>query len=286
LSNRKNVFRVPAPDSKKPWEKSLLSWADKLLDTIEIKRDIKLDALDSSFYQIRMREGGRDLFFLVNTDGDRSLTFDAVFNSQGKTVWQWDPETAKRLIYASSVSGAIPITLPPHGSLLLVFEPDGGGKALPPKKELASGIELTGTWDCQFIPAQGTMFGDSAFELVDLGKSKKKKLNTFAGVITYKKNIRIDDVADAGALDLGTVHGVSEVTLNGKDVGVRWYGQHIYDISDAVKPGKNELAIKVTTVLYNHARTLDRNTSAGFWANRRKNNKAVSTGLTGPVKIR
>jgi hypothetical protein len=85
-------------------------------------------------------------------------------------------------------------------------------------------------------------------------------------------------------LDLGAVYGVSEVTLNGKPVGVRWYGQHIYDISNAVKSGNNELIIKVTTVLYNHARTLDKNTGAGFWVNRSK--KAVSTGLMGPVKIR
>ena len=116
------------------------------------------------------------------------------------------------------------------------------------------------------------------------GKSKKKKLNTFAGVITYSKTIHVKDAASAGSLDLGTVHGVSEVTVNGKNVGVRWYGQHIYDISNAVKPGKNELVIKVTTVLYNHARTLDKKSCAGFWANRSK--KAVSAGLIGPVKIR
>ena len=87
----------------------------------------------------------------------------------------------------------------------------------------------------------------------------------------------------AGTLDLGEVAGISEVTLNGKPIGTRWYGQHIYDTSDAAKQGSNELIIKVTTVMHNHVRTLDKNTCAGFWTRRNKN--PVSTGLIGPVKI-
>ena len=279
-----NVFQAAAPDSKRPWEKSLLTWADKLLDTIEIKRDVTLNSLDSSFYQIRMREGVRDIFFLVNTDSNRSLIFDAAFNTKVKTAWRWNPETAKRSLYASPVSGPIPITLPPRGSLLLVFEPGNRGQAAPPQKELEPWTMVDGAWDCQFMPAQGAMFDNMAFELIDLGKSKDKKLNTFAGVITYRKIIQIKDITRAGGLDLGTVYGVSEVTLNGEPIGVRWYGQHLYDISNVVKPGENELRIKVTTVLHNYARTLDKKTCAGFWASRNKN--AVSVGLIGPVKIR
>jgi len=79
------------------------------------------------------------------------------------------------------------------------------------------------------------------------------------------------------------VHGVSEVRVNGKLVGTRWYGEHVYDISHAVKPGPNELVIKVTTVLHNHVRTLDRDSCAGFWT--RPTRHAVSAGLIGPVQL-
>ncbi|MCK5643154.1 MAG: hypothetical protein KAJ19_20260, partial [Gammaproteobacteria bacterium] len=283
LAHSSNVIRVDAPDSEQPWEKSLLNWADNLLNTIEIERDITVDTLDSSFYQIRRRAGDRDIFFMINTDSAKMLTLNAEFSSKGKTAWHWDPETAKRSLYASPVSGPISITLPPHGSMLLVLESVKGPKAAPQKKEPGPGVPLSGTWDCQFLPAQGDAFTKDAFRLIDLGKSKLKKFSTFAGAVTYKKDFRVDDVASADALDLGTVHGVSEVTLNGKPVGTRWYGWHIYDISKAVKPGKNELAIKVTTVLHNYARTLPRNTAAGFWT---KNNKyAVPAGLVGPVQL-
>jgi len=284
LAGSTSVFQVDAPDSKDPGYKKLLSWADKLLDKIEVKRDIVLDALDNSFYQTRMRAGDRDIFFLINTASDRQLALDAVFNTKGKTAWHWDPETGKRSLFAASVSGPITITLAPHGSLLLVFESKGGGKAAPPQKQLAAWTVLTGKWDGQFIPAHGEAFGAAEFMLADLGQSKKHELNTFAGVIIYRKIIQSKDITRANGLDLGTVYGVSEVYLNGKPVGIRWYGQHVYDISGAVKPGENELMIKVTTVLHNYARTLDKKTGAGYWASRNKD--PVSAGLIGPVKIR
>ncbi len=275
------VIHVDAPDSKKPWEASLLCWADQLLNRIEIQRDVTLDTLNSHFYQIRMRDGKRDLFFLVNTDNSRTLQLKAKFNSKGKTAWHWDPETAKRSLYASPVTGSIPITLPPYGSLLLVFEPRGDVNVSPPKKHLAVGTVLSGTWDCRFAPAQGDAFTNDAFKLVDLGQSNRKRLNTFAGVITYEKTFQTNGVTEV--LDLGMVHGVSEVILNGKPVGIRWYGQHRYDIGNAVKPGKNELVVKVTTVLHNYARGLPGNTCAGFWT---KNNRhAVPAGLVGPVQL-
>ena len=78
-------------------------------------------------------------------------------------------------------------------------------------------------------------------------------------------------------------NGVSEVLVNGKRLGARWYGQHIYDISHAVKPGANELVIKVTTVLHNHMRTLDKDSCAGFWT--RPTRRAVPAGLIGPVQL-
>jgi len=277
------VVHVEAPDNQRPWEVSLLRWADHLLNRIAIQRDMTLSRLDSRFYQMRMRHGNRDLFFLVNTDSSKTLRFKAAFNSKGKSAWRWNAETAKRSLYAAPVAGPVPITLPPHGSMLLVFEPGQARKTTPSEKRPHPIVTLSGVWDCQFQPAQGEAFTDSAFRLIDLGKSEWKRLNTFAGVISYRKNIRVDDATAAGIIDLGAVYGVSEVSLNGKPIGIRWYGQHVYDIGDAVKAGNNELVIKVTTVLHNHTRTLPRTTAAGFWT--KQNKYAVPAGLLGPVRL-
>ncbi|MCP4450937.1 MAG: hypothetical protein GY809_05705 [Planctomycetes bacterium] len=283
LGESQNVFRVAAPDSKKPWEKTLLNWADALASTLKIERDITLDKLDSSFYQTRVRHGDRDIFFLINTDDARTLQLNAAFKSPGKAAWLWDPETGKRTLFASPVSGAIPITLAPHDSRLLVFEAGDTQKTAPPHKSPGAAVPLSGPWTCQFLPAQGKPFTIPGFALTDLGRSEDKALNTFAGVIEYSKAVRVDDATTVHTLDLGTVHGVSEVKVNGHRVGTRWYGQHVYDIGEAVKPGANEFVIKVTTVLHNHIRTLDKDSCAGFWT--RPTRHAVPAGLVGPVQV-
>jgi hypothetical protein len=283
LAHSQNVFQVAAPDSKKPWEKSLLGWADTLVTRLGIQRDVSLDALHPSFYQTRLRHGDRDIFFLVNTDSTRTLQVNARFKSQGKAAWLWDPETGERRLFAAPVSGTIPISLAAHGSRLLVFEPGSAMQFRPSKKARGRATALSGSWDCQFVPAQGKAFGRSAFELIDLGQAKDKALNSFAGVVTYSKTISVDDTPAVSQLDLGQVHGVSELQVNGNPVGTRWYGEHVYDIGRAVKPGANSLVIKVTTVLHNHIRTLDKDSCAGFWT--RSTRRAVPTGMVGPVQL-
>jgi hypothetical protein len=47
-------------------------------------------------------------------------------------------------------------------------------------------------------------------------------------------------------LDLGTVNDLAEVSLNGKSLGILWKPPYRVDITDAVKPGENQLQIKVT----------------------------------------
>jgi len=236
LAHSENVLQMAAPDAAKPWERRLLNWADTLVKRLGIQRDISLDALHPSFYQTRLRHGDRDIFFLVNTDSTQTLQLNASFKSQGKAVWCWDPETGKSSLLAAPVSDAIPISLAPHGSRLLVFEAGSAKQAKPPQKTQGAVAALSGPWNCEFMPAQGKAFSRTAFALTDLGRSRDKALNTFAGVISYSKTISVDDMYAACQLDLGTVHGVSELWVNGKPVGTRWYGQHVYKISPAVKP--------------------------------------------------
>ncbi len=282
LKHKDNVVVVDAPEKE-----TLLGWADQLLAGIGIRRDVEVKPLDPHFYQIRCRDGGRDLFFLVNTHDDRSLLLNAGFNTRGKSAWKWDPEAGTRDLFASTVDDALPITLPPHGSLLLVFEPEGSRvkQALLHERKAVQWRTIDGTWSCLFVPAQGKRFDRTKWKPADLGTLTEPELNTFAGTVTYRKTINLTDPDRADRLDLGAVADISEVTLNGKRLGCRWYGDHAYSISDAVKQGKNELEIKVTTVLYNYARTLPRTTCAGFWASMAKHKKTVAAGLIGPVKI-
>ena len=53
-------------------------------------------------------------------------------------------------------------------------------------------------------------------------------------------------------MDLGTVKNIAEVKVNGKDAGVLWKAPfRTKDIATLLKPGVNELEIKVTNLWRN-----------------------------------
>ena len=49
-------------------------------------------------------------------------------------------------------------------------------------------------------------------------------------------------------LDLGTVKNFAEVTLNGKSFGVLWKAPFAVDVTGALKPGSNQLEVRVTNL--------------------------------------
>ncbi len=77
----------------------------------------------------------------------------------------------------------------------------------------------------------------------------------FSGTGTYTKTI--DAPASwfgKGAhvwIDLGDVKNLAEVSVNGKSLGIVWHAPYRVDATTALKPGTNELTIKVTNAWVN-----------------------------------
>ena len=72
---------------------------------------------------------------------------------------------------------------------------------------------------------------------------------------------------------------VTELAINGKHVGMLWYGNHTYDISTFLKEGSNKIEIKLTTTLANYCRSLTDNPTAQSWT--RSYRTPFSSGLEG-----
>jgi hypothetical protein len=107
-------------------------------------------------------------------------------------------------------------------------------------------------------------------------------MRSFAGVLHYEKVIKMGSRKDLVLIDLGRVHGVSGLTVNGKRIGHCWYGNHRYDISKFLEEGENVLRISVTTTLGNYLKSSPDNTTGQRWTVRQPYYPA---GLVGPVKI-
>ena len=72
---------------------------------------------------------------------------------------------------------------------------------------------------------------------------------------------------------------MSELYLNGKQVGMKWYGNHLYDVVDHIRPGENSLEIRVTNTLANYCGSLAGNPVAAAWT--RSYETPVAGGLEG-----
>ena len=116
--------------------------------------------------------------------------------------------------------------------------------------------------------------------LVDFAQSDE--LKAFAGVLWYEIAVPIASPRELGYLDLGKVHGISEVVLNGRNLGVKWYGAHRYELAGAAKEGTNLLRVKVTTTLGNYMKSLTANKDGLKWL---KKQPLYPMGLVGPVEL-
>lgn len=64
------------------------------------------------------------------------------------------------------------------------------------------------------------------------------------------------------------MYGIAEVKVNGRDLGVSWYGRRIYDLSDVLHKGWNRIEVTVTTTMGNYLQTWTDNKLAQQWTNR------------------
>jgi hypothetical protein len=52
-------------------------------------------------------------------------------------------------------------------------------------------------------------------------------------------------------IDLGDVRNLAEVSVNGNSLGVVWHAPYRVDATDALRPGANEISIRVTNAWVN-----------------------------------
>ena len=77
----------------------------------------------------------------------------------------------------------------------------------------------------------------------------------FSGSGSYSKTVHVpEELFKKNAhlwIDLGSVKNLADVTVNGKKVGTVWHAPYRVDATGALKPGDNEVTIKVTNAWVN-----------------------------------
>ena len=269
------VVFLHAPDKDRD---NLLSWTSDLMNKISVSPTVKISPPSDKLLFVHYLAEGRDIFFFTNTDNSAPISFLADFNTAGKTPWLWNPDTGARGVFAyGDKKNTLDIRIEPAKSLLLVFDPNMKAKPAKPQPvvDFNDGLEITTSWQADLTHCvTGEKFTLKIDKLIDFAAEKDSRLNAFAGTILYQAEFNAPDKKRT-FLDLGKCCDISEVKLNGKSLGMRWYGRHIYDTADALKKGKNTIEIKVTTSLANYVRSLKESPKSN----------PVPAGLIGPVRL-
>jgi hypothetical protein len=76
----------------------------------------------------------------------------------------------------------------------------------------------------------------------------------------YETEFQVQNSQQYSFINLGDVnHGVTELWLNGEYLGLKWYGERIYDVGTVLNNGTNTLMLKIVTVLGNYMKSLNDN---------------------------
>jgi hypothetical protein len=223
--------------------------------------------------------------FFTNSYRKETITQRIAYDLGGKGLWRWNPETGERTPYEMPYSATeFEIRLQPLESVLLVT----GEKTAPLNPPVSSGAELltlTGGWRLNFQPAGGgegfSLETDTLFEFTT---HPEEMVRYFSGAVTYSTTFEWQAGQDV-LLQLGEDQDfISDISLNGKQVGVNWYGSMQFDISQQVKAGENLLEITYTTTLWNMMRQTETGTLF-FDKYRRQPSPPKKSGLLGPVQL-
>lgn len=117
-------------------------------------------------------------------------------------------------------------------------------------QSVPAALDVSGPWRLRFPSGWGAPDAVVLHKLISWTDHSHPGVKHFSGTATYAKRVDIR-AAMLGAdkqlwLDLGQVKNIAEVSVNGKDLGVLWKPPFRVEITGLVKPGANELEVRVT----------------------------------------
>lgn len=267
-------------------EKEFIQWYKEVQTKYNITPYIKIDKPDRFVSQVRYQAKGAEILHFMNSSLDNAHPLEITPTDEiatGRQAWIWDPETGER--YKLENAGKILLDLGPADSVIIVFDNNKKGKPFIAKPARNAGASpAINNWTVEFQHIDGSNTKSQMAGLKDL--KDVPEFVSFSGTAIYRGTLEVADKKAFLFLDLGKVYGISELTVNGRSLGVQWYGRRLYELGDVVQSGTNQVEVKVTTSMGNYLKSLKDNLVAQYWTNeKRKNQPIQSMGLIGPVTL-
>jgi hypothetical protein len=201
-----------------------------------------------------------DLYFVANT-ADSTLDAECWFNVPQGAPELWNPVTGEMsALHNVRLSGermAIRMAFAPYQSYFVVVDrtrglhgADGTAGSDFPQHQVLKRVE--GPWRVSFDTTWGGPASVSFSTLQDWTTRKEDGIRYYSGTATYHAAFELpESLPPALALDLGEVHCIARVKVNGTDLGVVWCAPWQVDMSEVAKVGRNDLEIEVANLWVN-----------------------------------
>ena len=254
------------------WNRSLdeVMQSDGLLPDLEIRESKQTQSLPietfggipspGTFDWIHRTIDAADFYFLANLR-NAPAAGDFTFRVGGKQPEFWDPITGEiRDLpqYTSNADGRTSLTLEfaPRQCYFVVFRKvtrTASRQSFANFPRTRPLCELAGPWQVHFDPKWGGPESVVFEKLQDWTTRPEEGIKHYSGIATYRKTFDLPKSAagDRTYLDLGKVHDMARVRLNGKDLGVVWCAPWRVEITHAVQPKGNRLEIDVADLWRN-----------------------------------
>jgi len=247
---------------------------------------VAIDKPDPFVTQVRYQAGRTEILLFINSSTDNGHRLQLSVNKEigaGRQAWVWDAVTGERW-HIGPGQQKIDLDLSPADSRLLIFDQEKKGQAWKPLPVGGNELPVSGSWAAEFKHIDGSV-KTAVFSLLRDLKTMPEWVS-FSGTVTYRTECTTPGGVKPGWLNLGKVAGISEVKVNGRSLGIQWFGRRIYPLADVWQNGKNTVEVKVVTSMGNYMKTLKDNAVAQYWTNeKRKDQPIQSMGLIGPVTI-
>ena len=272
-----------------PKENKFLEWYTELQQKERLPQYLAIEKPDRYLMQVRyVRDDGSEFYFIQNAHRSDSLKTKLTFFAQtlkDKQAWVWDLETAERSKLNLAKGGSFTYDFGPTESLLIVFDKTKTGKVFKPL--LTSGknvLNLSSAWNLELIHAQEKNTKQVVLpHLIDM--KDDPELVHFSGTAIYRKTFNLTNKENY-TLNLGKVYGISELKINNRTVGTKWYGRRLFDVTHYLAKGENTIEVVIITTMGNYLKTLTDNESAQYWVNRPGREQEIqSMGMIGPVEL-
>ena len=250
------------------------------------------------------RDGNTEIYFVANRSAEACLA-TAAFRVTSKAPELWNPLTGKtrRAQVWEERAGRtfVPLRLDAHGSLFVVFRMSA--KAPMVKKagrnwdEFKTIAEVGGPWEVRFQAGRGAPEKISLEALTDWSKHADAGVKFFSGLATYRKAFywktpksEIGNRKSEILLDLGRVEVMARVKVNGKEVGTVWKPPFRVDVTEALRPGENQIEVTVANLWPNRligdaGLPKEQRIAWTTWNPFTKDTELLASGLLGPVTL-